>query len=170
MGSLAIALIYEDADTHRRATAVYEFLLQQVDEKAKVTASWWPTSLLGDPKLSKVAARSVGEADLVIMSIESQREPASPLRSWMESWPLQPNRQARLVALLDHDEDSGHTEWDAYLRDLTQRRNMIYLPGSTEAITGSHQRPPELHRIQVGAPGRMVTRYIEPYVHGGLNE
>jgi hypothetical protein len=163
--SLSVAVVYEDSETHRRATTVYEFLLQELDEDAQLTATWWRTSLLGDPKLSKAAARTIGSSDLIIISVQGEKPPGPLMKSWMESWPFAGGRSARLLALLFSPGASPRSdnEWDACLRDLAERRELFYLPGILEE---AKPMPPGTEATSLCAPNR----FIEPYQHWGLNE
>ena len=170
VGSLAISLVYEDAVTHRRAMAVHEFLLQQLDENASMHATWWNTSLLVDPKVYHAASKAIGNSDLIVLAVDAEQPPSPGFQSWIEAWTMRAVPQVRLVALLDGQNDANRAEWDNYLRGVASRKNLVYLAGSTDAITGTYARTAGLERIQVGAPGKTVTRYIESYVHGGLNE
>ena len=173
--TLSVAFVYEDDESHGRATALYEFLLKQLDENAQLTATWWRTSLLGDPKLSRVAGRAVGGSDLIVLAIAEKSEPSPLIQSWIESWPLQNDdgRPIRLVALLQgtSEETAEQSEWSAFLSDFAGRKNLLYLPGTLPGIGESAEDVPDQH---IPAPEAQSTsppsRVTEPYLHWGLNE
>lgn len=162
--SLSVAFIYESLDSHRHATAAYEFLLQEIQEDSSLAATWWRTSLVSDPKLSRVAARSIGASDLIVVSVASDSMPSPLVRQWIESWPIAEGRAPKLLVLLQgsDDDDPQPSEWDLYLRDFAARRNVLYLHGSL-ADTFSVPRPESAEPWKPYRP-------IDPYVHWGLNE
>lgn len=161
---LSVAVVYEDSDTHRQATAVWEFLIQQLGDSGDLTATWWRTSLLEDPKLAKVAARAVSNADLILMSMHAQREPEPALKAWVDSLPIAPSARGKLLTILrDSGGESVLNEWVAQLKEWAGRRNVQVLDGTASAFT-ELPAPPQPTPLP-GAPLR-----IEPYVHGGLNE
>jgi len=131
--SLAIAVIYEDSNTHRQATMVFDALLRDLGDSTPLTATWWRTSLLTDPQLSKSAARAIADADLVMVSVRADRGPSSAIQEWIESWPRQSGRWKALVGLLSDDDEPCADAWNDLLRDVAARRGMIYLPGVTSA-------------------------------------
>lgn len=165
---LSVAVVYEDSETHRQATAVWEYLIQQLGETGDLTATWWRTSLLGDPKLAKVAARAVSNSDLILMSMHAQREPAPALKSWIDSLPVTSSeRGAKLLAILrDRAGDSALNEWVAQLKEWARRRNVRLLDGTASAFT-ELPAPPERERSN---PFPSPTLRVEPYSHWGLNE
>ena len=169
VGRLAVAVIYEDSHTHREATVVYELLLKELEENAALTATWWRTSLLGDPKLSRVAARAVAGSDLILISIRANRKPSILLKAWIESWPAHADNSAQLVALL-HDRGNHEvtTEWVTYLQEIARMKNLGYLEGSTGLATTSTDCPSR--RTVVEKVPTLNDRRFEPFVHGGLNE
>ena len=158
--SLALAIVYEDCDTHHQATRLYEFLLRKLNEDAHVTAAWWRTSLVPDPKLSRAAARSIAEADLIIIAVHEEHEPSELIKSWMHSWPMASRRSVKLISmLLGVGDDPGQPgDWDACLRSLAEEKGLCYVPGSPEALNLSEAS-------EGGEDGS-----IEPYAHWGLNE
>ncbi len=161
---LSVAVVYEDSDTHRQATAVWEFLIQQLGDSGDLTATWWRTSLLGDPKLAKVAARAVSSADLILMSMHAQREPEPVLRSWVDSLPIAPGARVKLLIILrDRGSESVLNDWVAHLKEWARRRNVQVLDGTAAAFVES---PPTSQPNPMPGPALR----IEPYVHGGLNE
>jgi hypothetical protein len=170
--SLSVAFVYEDGETHRQATGVHEFLVQELEENAELTASWWRTSLLGDPKLARAAARSIAASDFIILSVLGRSNPSLTVQSWIESWPLQNGGPVKLVALLQSvgEGRESRSQWDAYLRAFAIRRNLLYLPGS---LVGTEPHPAIVHEAdEVVTPWSMPPSEtpIEPYLHWGLNE
>ncbi|MHC1763511.1 MAG: hypothetical protein AB9869_04275 [Verrucomicrobiia bacterium] len=164
MHPLSVAVVYEDSDTHRQATAVWEFLIQQLGESGDLTATWWRTSLLGDPKLAKVAARAVSNADLILVSMHAQQEPEPVLKAWVDSLPIAPGARGKLLMILrDRGGESVLNAWVAQLKEWAGRRNVQVLDGTASAFTELPAAPQ-----QTPLPG--ATLRIEPYVHGGLNE
>jgi hypothetical protein len=163
--ALSVAFIYQDAETHRQATAAYELLLQELEEGAGLNATWWRTSLLGDPKLSRVAARAIGSSDLIVLSLWTEQQTSASLTSWIESWPLPSDRPVGLVALFQPSAQglSDGTAWDDYLREFTARRHIVYLPGSLFTTPNWDNRPMAHSEIT-------QSRITEPYQHWGLNE
>jgi hypothetical protein len=166
--SLAVAFIYEDSETHRRATAVYEFLVQELDESAEMKATWWRTSILGDPKLSRVAARAIGASDLIVLAVRIDLKPAPAVQAWIESWPLGNGHPVQLLALLPQERNGplGPNEWDLFLRHFVTRRGILYLPGTLVTSDAPSEMPDPEWTARPPAPARV----IQPYLHGGLNE
>jgi hypothetical protein len=157
--SFSLAVLYDDIETHEHATTVYESLLRELPDSAQLTGAWWRTSLLTDLQLARVAARSAATADLVMVSVHTEREPPLVLKFWFDSWPRQGSHPAALVGLLHPDGGPGAAEeWDCFLKDVAQRRGMLYLPGAMSAPS-----EPE-------SSTRLGLREIEPYTHWGLNE
>ena len=159
--SLSLAVVYEDCDTHEQATAVYEGLVRDLDENTRLTATWWRTSLLNDPKLAKVAARAVSLSDLLLISVHDGAEPSSEFQRWVESWPMEAHRAPALMGLLYGRTDETESDWDRYLQAVARRWDMPYLAGSLASIMQSSSEPG-----QAEGDGHSV----EPYVHWGLNE
>jgi hypothetical protein len=158
-----LAVVYEDTDTHREATAVYELLLQELGDNVRINASWWRTSLLGDPKLSKVAARAIGAADLILVSVHNATGPSPLVREWIESWPIDVNHPPRMIGLLHGRTEEAYGSWDHYLQETARHWGMPYVSGSLAAITEPWSEPAHGRAIIDDAIG-------EPYVHWGLNE
>jgi hypothetical protein len=156
--ALSLAVLYEDNDTHEQATAVYELLLSELDENACVTATWWRTSLVGDPKLSRLAAHAIGASDLIFVSVHADGGPSTALKWWMDFWPIDSDCPPRMIGLFYGRIAASEGDWDRYLRDLAQCRNMPYLAGSLAGVSGTRMET---------IPDEAL---VEPYVHGGLNE
>ena len=157
--SFALAVIYDDIEAHEHATAVYESLLRELPDSAHLTGTWWRTSLLSDLQLARVAARNAAAADLVVVSVHTEREPPLAVKFWFDSWPRHDSHTAALVGLLHPDGLPGATdEWDFFLQDVAQQRGMLYLHGALAA-------PPEPQ-----STSRLRLREVEPYIHWGLNE
>jgi hypothetical protein len=164
MRAMSVAFVYEDIDTHTQAEAAYGLLIQEADEEGRLNASWWRTSVLGDPKLCRVAARAISGADLIVLSVHAERSPSSWLMAWIESWPLESGRPVGLVALLNGlDDSAGRSDWDQYLREFASRKGVLYLPG----IMSVEQ---EIRPGRFGGAESGSNRVIEPYQHWGLNE
>ncbi len=158
-----LAVVYEDSETHRQATAAYEFLLQELSENVRINASWWRTSLLGDPKLAKVAARAIAAADLILVSVHNAVGPSPRVREWIEAWPIDVNHPPRMIALLHGQTEEVCGSWDQYLRGIAGRWGMPYLSGSLATITEPLSEPVPCQTAIDDSIG-------EPYVHWGLNE
>jgi hypothetical protein len=159
--SIAMAVIYEDCDTHQEATAVFELLLRELAETARVTATWWRTSLLGDSKLFKVAARAVSVSDLIVVSVHDGTEPSPLVKAWVESWSISTDRPPRLVGLLHGRVDETDSDWERYLGSVARRWRMPFIAGSLAAIV-----EPASSVMEDLASNRPA----EPYAHWGLNE
>ena len=171
---LSVAVVYEDSETHRRATAACEFLVRELDENADLTATWWRTSLLNDPKLSRAAARAIGGSDLILLSVHGEREPTAPAKAWVESWPSKTSEPPQLIVLLF---EPGHAQinpggWGSYLGDLAARRGMSYAAGALSDSTGFARAlsPDPRAQQSEGGPWTVQSRETEPYAHWGLNE
>jgi hypothetical protein len=161
--SLSMSVVYEDSDTHRQATAFYEFILRQLDESACVSATWWRTSLLGDPKLSRVAAHAIAASDLILVSVHDGSEPSNLIKEWVESWPIDSRRPPRMVGLLDGRVEDSNSDWDEYLQDVARRWNMPYLAGALSTITEPPTATTRDETMGADPP-------VQPYAHWGLNE
>jgi hypothetical protein len=161
--SLSMSVVYEDSDTHRQATAFYEFILRQLDESARVTDTWWRTSLLGDPKLSRVAAHAIAASDLILVSVHDGTEPSDLIKGWVDSWPVDRRRPPRMVGLLHGRVEDSNSEWDEYLQDVARRWHMPYLAGGLSTITEPPTATTPDEMMGAGQP-------VEPYAHWGLNE
>jgi len=159
--SLCLGVVYQDVETHEQATSVYEFFLRELDEAASVTTTWWRTSLLADPKLSKAAARAIGVSHLIVVSVQDRTEPSPVLQRWVDSWPIDPARPPGLIALLCGCTDQFRSPWESYLQRVARNWGMPYLSGSLASITQS----PVSNR-----PAVQSERVVEPYLHWGLNE
>jgi hypothetical protein len=158
-----MSVVYEDSDTHRQATAFYEFILRQLDESARVTATWWRTSLLGDPKLSRVAARAIAASDLILVSVHDGTELSDLIKGWVDSWPVDSRRPPRMVGLLHGRVEDSNSDWDDYLQNVARRWNMPYLAGTLSTITDPPTATAPDESLGTDQP-------VEPYAHWGRNE
>lgn len=164
---LSIAVLYEDTDTHHQATAVWEFLVQQLAGEGDMTATWWRTSLLSDPKLARVAARAVASSDLIVISMHAHQKLDPTLKSWLDALPISNVRPNKLVALLrDRGDASALSEGTGFLKEWAGRRNLLLVEGTAAAFTRSTPAPVRDGNLPFPTP----TPRIEPYMHGGLNE
>lgn len=161
--SLSLGVVYQDSETHEQATGVYEFLLRELDDSACVTATWWRTSLLVDPKLSNAAARAVGSSHLVLVSVQDRTDPSPLVQRWIESWPIDITQPPGLIALLYGRTDQFNSSWESYLKRVARGCGMPYLSGSLASITHSPVDPRPVELVS-------SDRIVEPYLHWGLNE
>lgn len=166
--SLALACVYEDAETHHHATRFYEFLLQELEDDAELNATWWRIELMSDPKLSHAAGRAVASANLIAFSVRLDEAPTSHARLWIESWPEESMHLGKLIVLLQspRPDSALSDEWDSYLRDFSNRRRMFYLPGPASEFLSSSSSDSS----GTDTPPLNSSRSIEPYLHWGLNE
>ncbi len=158
--ALALAVLYDAAETHRAATAVYEALLQDLPIDAQLAATWWRIPLVGSAHLAELAARAIAATNLVIVSVRPEREPSLTLRLWVDSWPPHFRPAAALAVLLaDSGDPRATAQWELWLQEIARRRNMLYLSGC-----------PASKPLGSGSNDPATNGRIEPFVHGGLNE
>ena len=68
-----VVLIYEDFETRERARKSLDYLGQEFGNDCEFRHSMWRLDILQDPKLNALAAPSLAEADLLIVSLCCER-------------------------------------------------------------------------------------------------
>ena len=69
-----VVLIYEDFETRERARKSLDYLGQEFGNDFEFRLTMWRLDVLQDPKLNALAAPSLAEADLLIVSLRCERQ------------------------------------------------------------------------------------------------
>jgi hypothetical protein len=69
-----VVLMYEDFETRERAKKSLDYLGEEFGNDFEFRHSTWRLDVLQDPKLNALAAPSLAEADLLIVSLRRERQ------------------------------------------------------------------------------------------------
>jgi hypothetical protein len=69
-----VVLMYEDFETRERAKKSLDYLGEEFGNDFEFRHSTWRLDVLQDPKLNALAAPSLAEADLLIVSLRCERQ------------------------------------------------------------------------------------------------
>ena len=69
-----VVLMYEDFETRERAKKGLDYLGEEFGNDFEFRHSTWRLDVLQDPKLNALAAPSLAEADLLIVSLRCERQ------------------------------------------------------------------------------------------------
>ena len=96
-----LVVAYEDRATRARALQLYDHLAGQLLDDYDFKCAWWKFDHLGDPSLREHAVDDAADANMIVLSVQGQRDLPAIGRAWIEDWlPRRDNRKSALVALV----------------------------------------------------------------------
>lgn len=118
-----MVILYEDFATGLRAQRFCRFLAEGLGASGRFEPALCLWDVLRDPRLQRRAARAVGRADLLILSVHGHL-PAAPTGALLDAWlAAKARRASSLVALVDGGPGAGGSA-AACLCELAWRRGL----------------------------------------------
>lgn len=141
-GKLAtkIVIASEDANGAVRAREVSEHLARELSPGAEVSSEVWRFNFLRHEDVRNVAAASITDADIVVVSARDDGELPPHVKIWIEDWvPVTRERPTALLALVERQPGTPHSlpSVCSYLRRIARRTGMnFYLEAGTGCEPG----------------------------------
>jgi len=160
----SIVVIYEDAATREHAVQACDHLVKRFWADGELDVNWWSCDMLANPGMARQGVEKAVQADLIILSLQRDRELASSVSEWIEGWlPERGDREGALVDLTGQDAEAGGAaaERHIYLRHAAHRAGMDYLTREPETI--SWCLPDSLE--SVAARADRVTSVLDEILH-----
>ncbi len=162
--SWSIVVIYEDAATREHAVQACDHLVKRFWAEGELDVNWWSCAMLEEPVMARQGGEKAVQADLIILSLQRDRELASSVSEWIESWlPRRGDREGALLDLTGQDAEGGgaSAERHIYLRHAAHRGGMDYLTREPEAISWS--LPDSLESVSARAD--RITSVLDEILH-----
>jgi streptogramin lyase len=130
-GKLAtkIVIASEDANGAVRAREVSEHLARELSPGAEVSSEVWRFNFLRHEDVRNVAAASITDADIVVVSARDDGELPPHVKIWIEDWlPVPRERPTALLALVDRHPGTPPTlpSVSSYLLRIARRTGMNF--------------------------------------------
>jgi len=95
----------------------------------------WKFDVLSIPNLREIAIKDAAMADIIIISCHGNDLPTH-LKTWLESWLIQPLKTLALVALFGdaHDRDRAHSASRDYLAGIAQSAGIEFFAHPYELL------------------------------------
>jgi len=127
--SLNVAVVYQDAPTHRWAEQVYQKVETILGAKA-VRGTWWNLEDLRQPGVLAGAVSKAMRADMIVIAVSASEGLPLPFYFWVNAWlPHRSSNAGALVALLGapvpRTTESGRLK--KFLRTVARRTRMDLL-------------------------------------------
>lgn len=140
-----VVIAYEDFESGKQAMKTYDFLAQNFGSDCHFTNQMWKFDVLSIPKLREIAVKDAALADIIIISCGVDALPAH-VKTWIESWVVQPNNPLALVALFEDTHDGLERSASArdYLANLAQHAGIEFFARPDER-SGRPRREEPFH-------------------------
>src|ERR1700733_14617733 len=79
-----VAIIYEDGAEGKRAKHFYDRVIRELVDECDFSLELWNFQLLALPEIGNWAAKAVGQADFVILSMRCKPRLSAETRDWIE--------------------------------------------------------------------------------------
>jgi hypothetical protein len=122
-----VVLMYEDFGTGERAKKCFDYIGEEFGLDCEFRHSMWRLDILHDPKLKAVAAPSLAEADLLIISLRCERQLPAKVRASIDEWLSQTvNHECALVALFEASAAPTRSSVYACLATLARQHGLDF--------------------------------------------
>jgi hypothetical protein len=117
-----VVLMYEDFETRERAKKSLDYLGEEFGNNFEFRHSMWRLDILRDPKLNALAAPSLAEADLLIVSLRCEQQLPGKIRALIDERLAQTvNHACALVALFEGSAPATRSSVYACLATLARQ-------------------------------------------------
>jgi hypothetical protein len=173
-----VAIIYENFAAGKHAKETYDVLTQNLEDECRFSHQMWNFDVLGNPKLREMAASDAAQADIIIVSFDSENKLPASLKAWIEQWLGREINAIALVALFatPHEASKQSQATHEYLAEVARRGEMELFaqpcderrPSDTTDSPESSRRPKaDLHEV----PVFVVEEQLDlSYPRWGINE
>jgi hypothetical protein len=129
-----VVLIYEDFETRERARKSLDYLGQEFGNDFEFKHTMWRLDVLQDPKLNALAAPSLAEADLLIVSLRCERQVPDKILALIDGRLAQTvNPECALVAPFERSAPVTRSSVYACLATLAQRHGFDFFEQAVSA-------------------------------------
>jgi len=170
-----LVVAYADRATRARALQLYDHLAGQLLDDYDFKCAWWKFDHLGDPALREHAVDDAADANMIVLSVQGQKDLPALGKAWIEDWlPRRDNRKSALVALVAADEpEAANQGLISYLQSVARVARMDFF---THAF-GQEKRAATVAMERLTARASIVTPMLEeilqrriPAPRWGINE
>jgi len=126
-----LVVTYENEATRGRAFALCDHLVRELRDDHDLRQSWWKFSFLYDPRLLEHATEAALTANMIIVSLNHEKELPFIARTWIEGWLTQKKgHDSALVALVDNAPSSRCSDCPMlrYLNCVARKAGMDFFP------------------------------------------
>jgi len=126
-----LVVTYENEATRSRAFALCDHLVRELRDDHDLRQSWWKFSFLYDPRLLEHATEAALTANMIIVSLNHEKELPFIARTWIEGWLTQKKgHDSALVALVDNTPSSRCSDCPMlrYLNSVARKAGMDFFP------------------------------------------
>jgi hypothetical protein len=140
-----LVLMYEDFETRERAKSL-DYLGEEFGNDFEFRHSTWRLDVLQDPKLNALAAPSIAEADLLIVSLRCERQVPDKILALIDERLAQTvNPECALVAPFEGSAPVTHSSVYACLATLARQHGFDFFE---QAVTDAEdQAEPSLKLV-----------------------
>jgi hypothetical protein len=130
-----VVLVYEDLETRERAKKSLDYLGDEFGSDLEFRHSMWRLDVLQDPKLNALAAPSLAEAGLLIVSLRCERQLPDRVRALIDQRLAQlVNPECALVASFEGSAPATRSSVYACLATLARQHGLDFFEqASSEA-------------------------------------
>jgi hypothetical protein len=130
-----VVLMYEDLETRERAKKSLDYLGEEFGSDFEFRHSMWRLDILQDPKLNALAAPSLAEAGLLIVSLRCERQLPDRVRALIDERLAQiVNPECALVAPFEGSAPATRSSVYACLATLARQHELDFFEqASSEA-------------------------------------
>jgi hypothetical protein len=130
-----VVLMYEDLETRERAKKSLDYLGEELGNDFEFKHSLWRLDILQDPKLNALAAPSLAEAGLLIVSLRCERQLPDRVRALIDERLAQiVNPECALVAPFEGSAPATRSSVYACLATLAREHGLDFFEqASSEA-------------------------------------
>ena len=117
-----VLVVHEDLPTGLRASAVFKNLENWLGTETRFLINWWRFGMVQDAELAELALKQAKRADIVFLSIHSDRNLPTAIRNWLLQWlEMREFKPCALVVSLDSSTQDlfNSTSILNFLRDVT---------------------------------------------------
>jgi hypothetical protein len=130
-----VVIMYEDFGTGKRAKKGLHYVAKELGNDLEFRHSMWRLDILQDPKLNALAAPSLAEAGLLIVSLRCERQLPDRIRALIDERLAQRvNPECALVALFEGSAPATRSSVYACLATLARQHGLDFFEqASSEA-------------------------------------
>ena len=132
--ALKVAVVYEDYLTREWAGHLCDWVTRFVGQEC-VRYTWWRIEKLTQPAILPKAVTAATQADVILVSVNTQKELPLDLCVWIDIWlPRRQQQPGALVALIGRERGASTSDLQAYLEAVARRGGLDFLTREHEPL------------------------------------
>ena len=124
-----IVIAYDQCAAGKRALSLSERMGVQLQPRLRISSDAWKFEMIIHPSLRELAADAAGNADMLIIAMDSVYELPTAVKAWIEEWAgRERNKPVALVALhnLGEEPQNDSSSLRSYLYGIAQRADVAF--------------------------------------------